>query len=281
IDEADAPPKPINSTEGFLAITRHLNTDAHYKTLLSSTYFQNTLCSSLGTHILSRFHCELPASTIECLQHIALLSSSATAYLLFGDTSIYDNLFENVRNKDENAKEFANGLMQNRIILCALLGYGADYIKGRVLCELKSKRLAGQLLSMNLKVAYEEAKAFELQVGMPLIRAYAGGNLRAGEMTYGKPEFFLRQGTIYMHLDLDELAEQTFDQALSLDIPDSDRAIGLNNKGLIYLRRKRYSEAIPLFEEATKHNPDLAEPKRNLKLATAGLSEQKNVSNPD
>lgn len=278
IEEPNGVPKPINSTEGFLAISRHLNTDVHYKTLLSSPYFQNMLSSSLGTYILSRFHCELPAKTIECLQNIALLSSSATAYLLFGDTSIYDNLFENTRDKDENTKKFANGLMQNRIILCALLGYGADYTKGRVLCELKSKRLAGQLFIVNLKLAYEEAKAFEIQVGMPLIGAYAGSNLKAGEMAYGKPEFFIRQGTIYMHLDLDELAEQTFDQVLSLDIPESARAIILNNKGLIYLKRQRPSEAIPLFKESIKYDSNLQQPKRNLELAMASLSKQQEES---
>jgi len=272
--EAQGMLKPINSMEGFLAIARHLNTDSHYKVLLSSSYLQNMLSSSLGAHILSRFHCELPAKTIECLQYIALLSSSATAYLLFGDTSIYDNLFENTRDKDKKVKEFANGLMQSRIILCALLEYGADYTKGRVLCELKSKRLAGQLLSMNLKVAYEEAKAFEIQIGMPLIGAYAGGNLRAGEMAYGSPEFGIRQGTIYMHLDLDKLAEESFNQALSQEIPDDARAMALNNKGLIYLKHKHFLEAIPLFEQAIKHGPTIDEPKRNLELAKARLSKQ-------
>ena len=273
VEEAQGARKPINSMEGFLAISRHLNTDAQYKILLSSSYFQNMLSSSLKAHVLNRFHCELDEGVIECLQYIALLSSSATAYLLFGDTSIYDNVFENMRDKDKNTKEFANGLMQSRIILCALLEYGADCIKGRVLTELRSKRLAGQLLSMNLKVAYEEAKAFEINIGMPLIGAYAGCDLKAGEMLYGSPEFAIRQGTIYIHLDLDELAEQQFDQVLSQEIPDGARAMALNNKGLIYLKHNRFFEAIPLFEQAIEIAPNLNEPKKNLELAKSKLSE--------
>jgi hypothetical protein len=272
--EAQGILKPINSTEGFLAIARHLNTDTHHKILLSSNYFQNMLSSSLGAHILCRFHCELSAEMVEGLRCVALLSPSTTTYLLFGDTSTYDNLFENTRNKDKNEKKFANGLMQNSIILCVLLEYGADYTKGRVLYKLRSKRLAGQLLSMSLKLAYEEAKAFEIGAAMPLIGAYAGRDLKAGEMCYGSPEFGIRQGTIYMHLDLDKLAEETFDQALSQEISDDARAMALNNKGLIYFKHKHFLEAIPLFEQAIKHGPTIDEPKKNLELAKARLSKQ-------
>jgi tetratricopeptide (TPR) repeat protein len=185
-----------------------------------------------------------------------------------------------MRDKDKKAKEFANGLMQNRIILCILLEYGADYMNGSILTELKSKRLAGQLLSMNLTVAYEEAKAFQIGAGMPMIGSFAGCNLKAGQMCYGSPEFFIRQGTIYMHLDLDEMAEELFNQALSQEIPDDARAMALNNKGLIYLKHNRFSDAIPLFEQAIEIAPNLNEPKKNLELAKSKLSERQEDNNP-
>jgi len=274
VEEANGVLKPINSLEGFLAIVRHLNTDEHYKTLLSSRYFQNMLSSSLEAHILSRFHLKLDARTVECLQNIALLSTRATSALLFGDTSLYDNLFESIRDKDDKTQKFANGLMLNRIILNVLLEYGADYTNGNILTELKSKRLAGQLLSIDLKVAYEEAIAFGIGAAMPMIGAIAGCELKAGQLCFGSPEFLVRQGTIYMHLGLDELAEQEFDNVLSQKISDSVRAIALNNKGLLYLKQNRFSEAISLFKQAIKHGPTLDEPKRNLELAKARLSEQ-------
>ena len=274
IEEANGVLKPINSLEGFLAIVRHLNTDEHYKILLSSRYFQNMLSSSLKAHILSRFHLKLDARTVECLQDIALLSSRATSTLLFGDTSLYDNLFESIRDKDDKAQEFANGLMLNRIILSVLLEYGADYTNGRILTELRLKRLAGQVLSMDLRVAYEEAKAFQIGASMPMIGAISGGKLKKGEISYGSPEFGIRQGTIYMHLDLDEQAEMLFNQALSQEIPDGARAMALNNKGLIYLKHNRFSDAIPLFEQAIEIAPNLNEPKKNLELAKSKLSER-------
>lgn len=274
VGEANGVLKPINSLEGFLAIVRHLNTDKHYKILLSSRYFQNMLSSSLEAHILSRFHLKLDARTVQCLQNIALLSSHATSALLFGDTSLYDNLFESIRDKDDKAKEFADGLMLNRIILSVLLEYGADYTNGRILTELRLKRLAGQVLIVNLKVAYEEALAFGIGAAMPMVGAVAGCNLKAGELCYGRPEFGIRSGTIYMHLDLDELAEQEFNNVLSQKISDSDRTVALNNKGLIYLKQKRFPEAILLFEQATKHDPTQDAPKKNLELAKAKLTEQ-------
>jgi len=270
--EAHGVMRPINSTGGFLAIARHLNTDAHYKILLGSTYLQNMLSSSLRAHILSRFHCELSVQMVEALQSIARLSPSAITYLLFGDTSIYDNLCESVRDVSKGTKGFANDLMQNRVVLCTLLEYGADYTKGRVLTELGSKRLAGQLLSMSLKVAYEEAKAFEIGVAMPLVCARAGCDLKAGQMCYGSPEFAIRNGTIYMHLDLDGLAQGQFDQALSQELSDGDRAMALNNKGLIHLKHNRVADAIPLFEQAHQIAPNLTEPKKNLELTKARLS---------
>lgn len=274
VEEANGVLKPINSLEGFLAIVRHLNTDKHYKILLSSRYFQNMLSSSLEAHILSRFHLKLDARTVQCLHNIALLSSRATSALLFGDTSLYDNLYESIRDKDDKAKEFADGLMLNRIILSVLLEYGTDYTSGRILTELRSKRLAGQVLIVNLKVAYEEALAFGIGAAMPMVGATAGCALKAGEMSYGRPEFGIRSGTIYMHLGLDEQAEELFNQALSQNIPDGVGAIALNNKGLIYLKRNRFPEAILLFEQAIKRDKTADAPKKNLELAKSKLAEQ-------
>jgi len=281
VEEAHGALKPINSLEGFLAIVRHLNTDEHYKILLSSSYFQNMLSSSLEAYILSRFHLKLDAKTVGCLQYIALLSSRATSSLLFGDTSLYDNLFESIRDKDKGTQRFAYDLMLNRIILNVLLEYGVDYTKGSIFTELKSKRLAGQVFIMDLRVAYEEAKAFQIGAAMPMIGATAGCDLKAGELCYGRPEFGIRSGTIYMHLDLDELAEQEFDKVLSQKVPDDARAMALNNKGLIYLKHKRFLEAIPLFEKAIELAPNRNEPKKNLELAKSKLSEQEEDNNPE
>ncbi len=204
---------------------------------------------------------------------IARLSPSALAYLLFGDTSIYDNLCESLRDASAGAKRFANELMQSRLILCALLEYGADYTKGKVLTELRSKRLAGQLLSMSLKVAYEEAKAFETGVAMPMVCARAGCDLKAGQMCYWNPESAIHTGTIYMHLGLDKFAQEQFDQALSQELSDSAKAMALNNKGLIHLKHYRVADAIPLFEQAHQIAPDRVEPGRNLEWAKTMLSE--------
>jgi tetratricopeptide (TPR) repeat protein len=125
---------------------------------------------------------------------------------------------------------------------------------------------------MSLKVAYEEAKAFEIEVGMPMICVRAGCDIKAGQMCYGSPEFAIRNGTIYMHLDLDRLAQEQFDQALSQELSDGDKATALNNKGVIHLRHNRFADAIPLFEQAHQIAPDRTEPKKNLELAKARLS---------
>jgi hypothetical protein len=265
--------RPVNSTSGFLAITRHLNTDAHYESLLSSTYVQNMLSSSLRAHIQSRFHCELSVETVECLQSIARLSPSAMTYLLFGDTSVYDNLCESVRGTGNSTKGFANDLMQNRMIICTLLEYGVDYTRGKILTMLGPRRLAGQLLTVDLKVAYEEAKAFGIGAAMPVVCARAGCDLSAGQMSYGTSEFAIRNGTVYMHLDLVGLAQQQFDQALLQELSDSARATALNNKGFIYLQCGQVADAIPLFEQALEIAPRRAEPQKNLEFAKIKLSQ--------
>jgi tetratricopeptide (TPR) repeat protein len=264
--------RPVNSTSGFLAIARHLDTDAHHKLLLASAYLRNMLSSSLRAHILSRFHCDLPEEQVECLQSIARLSPRAMRYVLFGDTSIYDNLCESLAGITKGAKGFANELMQTRIILCTLLEYGSDCVEGKVLIDLGSRRLAGQVFSASLKVAYDEAKAFEIGVGMPLICARAACDIKAGQMCFARPESAIRSGTIYMHLDLDGLAEGQFDQALSQDLSDDDRATALNNKGLIYLKRNRTADAIILFEKAHQIAPDRTEPQKNLEWARSRAS---------
>ena len=197
-------------------------------------------------------------------EYRSLVITGTTSALLFGDTSLYDNAFESIRDKDKGTQGFTSDLMLNRIILSVLLEDGADYTNGRILTELKLKRLAGQVLIMDLRVAYEEAIAFGIGAAMPMIGATAGCDLKAGQLCYGSPEFFVRQATISMHLGLDELAEETFDQVLSQKISDDVKVRALNNKGLIYLKHNRFKEAILLFEQAQEIAPNQNEPKKNL-----------------
>jgi hypothetical protein len=51
--------------------------------------------------------------------------------------------------------------------------------------------------------------------------------------------------------------------------------MALNNKGLICLKYDRLPEAISLFEQAIKHGPTLDAPKKNLEIAKARFSKQK------
>lgn len=98
-------------------------------------------------------------------------------------------------------------------------------------------------------------------------------------MCHVTPEFLIRQGTIYMHLDLDGLAEQLFDKALSQPIPDGAKAIALNSKGMLCLKHNRLPDAILLFEQAITLDPSRDEPRKNVELTKARLSEQQKDKN--
>ena len=256
--------KPTNSTEGFLSIVKHLNTEKHFRLLLQSEYYRTMLEASLSGLIESRFHCQLSAKLAEVLRLLAQLSPSSADYLLFGDTELYDNLAEHAKAIGQN--EISQKMIVENILYHALLRFGSDSENARILDKIGTKSIAGEIMKMHLSVAYEDKRAFQISVAKPVMRVRLQGSIEKGQMVAGGPDLILRRGTIMMNLGEPEFAIESFNQVLKSNAGALTRASAYNNMGLVLLNQGKLKEAFEAVNQATQLTPNRPEIIDNLGL---------------
>lgn len=130
--------RPSNSTEGFLSIVKHLISGNQWRSLLRSDYYNRMLNTNIRDLIAIRFHCKVEEETADLLRTLALLSPAAASYVLFGDTSLYDNLAEHARNLGEQHVSMASEMMKHNILHHVLLRYADDSANAKTLDTLLS-----------------------------------------------------------------------------------------------------------------------------------------------
>lgn len=264
--------KPINSTEGFLTIVKHLNTEKHSRLLLQSEYYRTMLESSLSGLIESRFHCQLSSNLAGVLRLLAQLSPSAADYLLFGDTETYDNLAEHAKAIGQN--EMSQEMIVQNILQHAVLRFGIDCENGRILDKIGANAIAGHIMKMHLSVAYEDKRALQISVANPVMRAKLQGSVEKGQMLAGGPDLILHQGILMMHLDEPEFALKSFNRVLKLNAGPLTRAGAYNNMGLVYLNQGKLKEAFEAVNQAAQLAPNQPEVIENLRLIKRAMESE-------
>jgi tetratricopeptide (TPR) repeat protein len=254
--------KPSNSTEGFLSIVKHLNNEKNYRALLQSEYYQGMLQSCLPSLVESRFHCKPSNEDTFFLRLIAQISPSAADFLLFGDTELYDNLAEHA--KSIGKEEISQKMIRDNIAYSALLCYTNDSENGRILDRIGNRDIAGQIIKLQLAVAYANEKAFEALVAKPLMRVKLLGSIEKGQMVTGGHDLLLNQGVIMMHLNQPELAIDSFDRVINSNANAKIRGAAFNNRGPLLRDRGKLPEALQALEQAAELDPDRPEILKNL-----------------
>ena len=258
---------PAKSTDGFLAAAKLLLSSTHRKAVLGTTYFALMLKANLKSIIASRFHYDADADLIDLLRKLASLSPATAEYLLFSDTTPYDNLARQVASFSADHQKQAAEITMQMMMHRALLKYAADSAGGGLLHELDGEQVAGQICAVRLVAASRKTKLFEAISTVPSICYKAGCPIKAGQMVSGPPDMNVEIGTIFMNMGESELALRSFDKALAESIPTEARVAGLNNKGLIFLNTGKTTEAESAFAEALKLKPGNEIVARNLELA--------------
>jgi tetratricopeptide (TPR) repeat protein len=203
---------------------------------------------------------------LTAIQVLLKTSSSATAFILFGDTTLFDNLADQVRQQKMNTKlqEMANEITAQNVLQQATRFWINDALDAKTVQEVDGKQIAGQVVRMDIAAAFEERLAFRALVVTPMMRVRASGRIEAGQMVSGPPELLVNQGAIMLHLGESELALSAFDRALKGNLTSPQRAVALNNKGLALRQLDRSEQARRCFEEALEIDPGLEIAKKNL-----------------
>lgn len=261
------------STDAFISIAHHLLTESHHKSFLSSPYFHEMLEKRLTGILVSRQHCVMIQNDLAALRVLLKTSPSAVEFILFGDTTRFDNLADQVRKQGvvKRMEELAQKFATEAVLQYALRSWINDALDGRILGELDGKQIAGHIVRMNVSVAFKDKLAFDVSIILPAMFVRTSGRIEVGQMVSGPSELFIDQGTVLLILHEPALALAAFDRALSLQLPVDKRKVAVHNKGLALLRLKRFNEAIVCFDETLSIDPTLEEARKNKQATLDAL----------
>ncbi len=259
--------KISNSTDSFVLIAKHLLDPAYFRPFMASSYFLSVIDTRLTAILANRQHCQMNEQELKVLSMLLKVSPEATGFILFGDTTKFDNLINQMhQQKFEGtlklrAEEFISSSVKEQVAIKFI----NDSASGRALHDIEGKKLVGMLTKIQLSAAFEDKPAFQIFISVPRVLVKAKGRIEAGQMVFGSPELIMNQGTILFHLGEPGLAIDKFNDVLSnKNISSELRAAALNNKGSALLGLQRITEAKSCFKEALKYNPNLSEAKINL-----------------
>lgn len=218
------------SADAFVSIAKRLLSESHYNSFLASPYFASMLEGRLPGILANRQHCIMKEEDLAALRAYLKTSPSAAEFILFGDTTRFDNLADQVRQQgmNEELKAMAREIAAQTVLQEAIRFWVNDVMDGKILHELDSRQIAGLVVRMKISAAFADNLAFQASVVTPMMLIQASGRIEAG------------QGV---------------------------RAAALNNKGLALLRLGCITEATSCFEEALRLNSNLEEAQKNLQQA--------------
>lgn len=256
------------SLDHFVVISKHFLYSSLWRHFLISPYYKSMLDRYLANILENRQHCQIAASDQNNLKIFLRTSPSAASFVLFGDTTKFDNLIEQVKqnNLNQNLSKTATEYITQTVIQQTAIAYANDMLAVRTVDEIDGEEIVGQVLRMQLSATHSKRLAFQTLVVVPMMRVKVQGGVKAGQMVSGSPDLFVNHGTLLSQMGEHDLAIDSFDKALAQPLSDELKAAALNNKGLALLNSGHRPEAKICFEEALKLQPQLQEIQNNLSL---------------
>ena len=188
------------SAEAFVSIAKHLLTDSYYRQFLASAYFSDVLAARLPAILETRQHCIMNDSDLTAIQVLLKTSPSAAGFVLFGDTTLFDNLADQVHQQKMNQElqDLANEITAENVLQQATRYWINDALDAKTLHEINGRNIMGQVVRMGIAAAFQEGLAFQAVVVAPMMRIRASGRIEAGQIGFGPSGVSDRSGNRYV-----------------------------------------------------------------------------------
>jgi tetratricopeptide (TPR) repeat protein len=235
---------------------------------MTSAYYADMVDQRLDDIVAHRQHVDLAADTRDRVRIPLRMSPSAASFVLFGDTTRYDNLADQMSGESISAEGRArmSALGLEQLCLDVMSRYANDVARSLTPKALGNDEVLLQVLSLGVTASNVQKRLFGLQQHAPIVQMVAGGPIRAGEaVSMQDPAGFLvNLGIAFAHAEFHDLAIERFDDALSQTADPEITKAALHNKGRALLCLSQPREAIQLFKRVLDMDPDHAMTKAAL-----------------
>ena len=254
---------------------------------ITSEHYFSRIDYELVNYVINRFRLDLVYQTDEekkALGRILLASPSALFFALHDDTTIFSELWSswNQLDSSDSTRDWFSGILCSQFQTPLLEMLIAD-MKVFTYCSLHAKlqiQIAKTSIQVGLATPHE--KYVEAMGGGISSLGRAMERLRAGQLVSPvDPMDFSNDGLALMHLGEFQDALKDFNKVLNVVQNPTQRALVLNNKGVVFLRLKQYQKAIECFEEGITFDSDSEIPllRENKQVAEEYLARATDADN--
>ena len=229
---------------------------------ITSEYYFSKINIELVDYVLGRFSLDsVYQSDEEKLQigKILLVSPSALIFVLYSDLTIFHEMLSSMDQLDssEETREWFFQILHSQLMTPLLEMLIAD-MKVPTYGFLYAKlELRVAQVGIEVKLATPRGRYVEAVAGGSFVLYKAAEALRAGQLTSViNPMIFSDNGLAFLQLGDFRTALDNFDKVLNTVHDPIQKAIALNNKGLVFLTLKQHQKAIECFEKGIEFDSE-------------------------
>ena len=261
------------------------------KSFITSEYYFTRIDSELVDHVLKRFYLDSVHQTDEekeSIRRVLLASPSSLFFALHDDAASFRESWAHLHQltpSDKNwdwvtqvlSSDFERQLSDRLIVDTSTGGYGVLYDK----LQIRLVKISTQVSLATIHEKYVETTG-NYFFGSRKVEDDSAQNWRAGQLiTYVSPIDLSDDGLALLNLGECQAALNRFDDVLDAVQEPTQKAIVLNNKGLVFLTLKQYQKAIECFEEGIRFDTDgeFSELRDNRQIAKEYLTRATDTDN--
>jgi len=132
----------------FIVLTKNLISARQYKEFMPSNYFASMLEMHLVEIISKRQHSKMNDIDLNVLKMMIKASHRTASFVIFGDTTKFDNLAEQLRVQEFSEKQREEALRFNGqfVMQQVAMSFANDMLEAKLLNKIDNKQLAGIVL---------------------------------------------------------------------------------------------------------------------------------------
>jgi tetratricopeptide (TPR) repeat protein len=244
--------------------------------VLSSEYFQSLIASDLANNIESRFHLLLDATQKATLLKLLKISPSALNAVFFLPTTKYETAYAHLQElglKGEDRERWNQSIL-TEFMSTLLEKTLADLREPEAKAVLSKNNIEGFDVGIKIMMANPRELVLGLASEIIVLLFKAGEPIKMGQFVSARdPEVYVRTGDILQQLQLFEQAIIQYDRAISELKENNKLAAAWNNKGVCHMALRRWHKAISCFEKALELDPEIEQPRENIKKCSLALQD--------